>query len=170
MTPLSVVDLGKHWIRWKRWFPFFVTLQWRHNGCDGVSNHQPHDCLINRLFRRRSKKTSKLRVTGLCVGNSPVTGEFPAQMASNAENAFFWWRNHELSIFPQVPDIPHPRRRVVLNLGGHRFVTYEATLSRIPESRLALLASDPDLDYDAKENEYFFDRYTISHPKRHIMP
>ena len=38
---------------------------------DGVSNHQPHGCLLNRLFRRRSKKTSKLRVTGLCVGNSP---------------------------------------------------------------------------------------------------
>ena len=37
----------------------------------GVSNHQPHGCLLNRLFRRRSKKTSKLRVTGLCVGNSP---------------------------------------------------------------------------------------------------
>ena len=50
----------------------------------GVSNQQPHDCLLNRLFRRRSKKTSKLRVTDLCVGNSPVTGEFPAQMASNA--------------------------------------------------------------------------------------
>ena len=60
-------------------------LQWRHNGNDGVSNHQPHDCLLNRLIRRRSKKTSKLRVTGLCVGNSPGTGEFPAQMASNAE-------------------------------------------------------------------------------------
>ena len=56
-------------------------LQWRHNGCDNVSNHQPHDCLLNRLFRRGSKKTSKLRVTGLYVGNSPVTGEFPAQMA-----------------------------------------------------------------------------------------
>ena len=46
-------------------------LQWCHNDHDGVSNHQPHDCLLNRLFRRRSKKTSKLRVTGLCVGNSP---------------------------------------------------------------------------------------------------
>ena len=51
-----------------------VSLLWRHNGHDGVSNHQPCDCLLNRLFRRRSKKTSKLRVTGLCVGNSPVTG------------------------------------------------------------------------------------------------
>ena len=47
------------------------TLQWRHNDNDGVSNHQPHGCLLNRLFRPRSKKTSKLRVTGLCVGNSP---------------------------------------------------------------------------------------------------
>ena len=47
------------------------TLHWRHNDHDGVSNHQPHDCLLNPLFRRRSKKISKLRVTGLCVGNSP---------------------------------------------------------------------------------------------------
>ena len=70
------------------------TLQWRHNGLNGVSNHQPHDCLPNRLFRRRSKKTSKLRVTGLCAGNSPGIGEFPAQMASNAENVSIWWRHH----------------------------------------------------------------------------
>ena len=62
-----------------------VSLQWRHNEHDGVSNHQPHDCILNRLFRRRSKKTSKLRVTGLCAGNSPVTGEFPAQIFSNGE-------------------------------------------------------------------------------------
>ena len=47
------------------------SLQWRHNDRDSVSNHQPHGCLFNRLFGRRSKKTSKLRVTGLCVGNSP---------------------------------------------------------------------------------------------------
>ena len=47
-----------------------ITLHWRHNDHGGVSNHQPHDCLFNRLFRRRSKKTSKLRVTGLCAGNS----------------------------------------------------------------------------------------------------
>ena len=50
---------------------FAKSLQWRHNDHDGVSNHQPHGCLLNRLFRRRSKKTPKLRVTGLCVGNSP---------------------------------------------------------------------------------------------------
>ena len=62
-----------------------MTLQWRHNGRVGVSDHQPHHCLLNHLFRRRSSKISKPRVTGLCVGNSPVTGEFPAQKASNAK-------------------------------------------------------------------------------------
>ena len=64
------------------WTKTMVTLQWRHNGRNTVSDHQPYDCLLNRLFRRRSKKTSKLRVTGLCAVNSPGTGEFPAQMAS----------------------------------------------------------------------------------------
>ena len=53
------------------------SLHWRHNDHDGVSNHQPHGCLHNRLFRRRSKKTSKLRVTGLCVRNSSVPVNTP---------------------------------------------------------------------------------------------
>ena len=71
-----------------------VTFQWRHNGRDSVSNHQLHDCLLNSLFRCRSKKTSKLPVTGLCAGNSAGTGEFPAQMASYAENVSIWWRHY----------------------------------------------------------------------------
>ena len=74
----------------------WITLRWRHNGQDSVSNHQPHQCLLNRLFGCRSMKTSKLRVTGLCAGNSPGTGEFPAQMASNAENVYIWWRYHDV--------------------------------------------------------------------------
>ena len=61
------------------------TLQWRHNEHDGVSDHPRLDCLLSGLLRRRSKKTSKLPVTGLCEGNSTVTGEFPAERASNAE-------------------------------------------------------------------------------------
>ena len=76
-----------------------LTLRWRHNGPDIVSNHQPHYCLLNRLFRRRSKETSKLRVTGLCAGNSPGTGEFSAQMASYAENVYIWWRHHGAPTF-----------------------------------------------------------------------
>ena len=68
-------------------------LQWRHNDRDDVSNHQPHDCCLTVYSRRRSKKTPKLRVTGLCAGNSPVTGEFPAQRASNAKNVSIWWHH-----------------------------------------------------------------------------
>ena len=70
------------------------SLQWRHDEHDCVSNHQPHNCLLSLLFWHRSKKASKLCVTGLCAGNSPVTGEFPAQRASNAENVSIWWRRH----------------------------------------------------------------------------
>ena len=88
-----------------------LLLQWRQNERDGVSNHQPHDCLLNRLFRRKLKKTSKLRVTGLCEGNSPVTSELPAHRVSNIENLFIWWRHHDriaphpgtLSCCPNLP-------------------------------------------------------------------
>ena len=76
------------------WRSTFGSLRWRHNEWDGVSNHQPHHCLLNRLSGRRSKKTSKPRLTGLCAGNSPGTGEFPAQMASNAENVSIWCGHH----------------------------------------------------------------------------
>ena len=75
-----------------------LALQWRHNERYSVSNHQPQDCLLNCLFRHRLKRTPKLRITGLCVGNSPVTGEFPAQRASNAENVSIWWRHHVICI------------------------------------------------------------------------
>ena len=74
---------------------YHSALQWRHDERDGVSNNQPYHCLLERLFRCRSKKTSELRVTGLCAGNLPVTGEFPTQMASNAENVSMWWRHHD---------------------------------------------------------------------------
>ena len=75
----------------------YIALQWRHNGRDGVSNRQSQDCLLRRRSRivysgvdqEEDTKTPKLGVTGLCEGNSPVTGEFPTQMASNVENGSF---------------------------------------------------------------------------------
>ena len=66
-----VMTLSNQWVCPLCMLATSMTLYWRHNDHDGVSNHQPHGCLLNRLFRRISKKTSKLRVTGLCVGNSP---------------------------------------------------------------------------------------------------
>ena len=64
------------------------TLQWRQNERDGISNPQPQDSLLYRFLRLRSKKISKLRVIGICEGNSPspMAGEFHAQGANNAEN------------------------------------------------------------------------------------
>ena len=90
------------------------SLQWRRNEHHGVSNPQPHDCLLNHIFRRRSKKTSKLRLTGLCAGNSPGTGEFPAQRASNAENVSIFWRHHVMTV----------KYKVLSNIPGKIYVLY----------------------------------------------
>ena len=69
-------------------------LQWRHNESDCVSNHRRLDYILNRLFRRRSKKTPR---------HWPLwgefTGEFPAQWASYAENVSIWWRHHGAECF-----------------------------------------------------------------------
>ena len=70
------------------------TIKWRDNECDGVSNHWRLHCLLNRLLARWSKKTSKLRVTGLCEGNPPVTSGFPSQRTSNAEIVSIWLCHH----------------------------------------------------------------------------
>ena len=96
----AIVAKWKNLLEWRRCNIYYsrdnvfiasISLQWRHNGRDSVSNHQPDDCLLNRLFRRRSRKTSKLRVTDLCAGNSPGTDGVSAQMVSNAENVSIWW-------------------------------------------------------------------------------
>ena len=70
--------------------------------------------------RRRSKKTSKLCVTGLCEGNSPVTGEFPAQRASNAENVSIWWRHHVYVLVSTVRSVSVPVRRALHVFRGGR--------------------------------------------------
>ena len=90
------------WLACMKWLTSVVcyndcTLQWRQNEQDGVWNHWHLDCLLNWLFK--SKKTSKLRVIGLCDGNTPMAGGFPAQRASNAENVSIWWRHRDLYTF-----------------------------------------------------------------------
>ena len=94
------------------------TLQWRYNRRDCISDHQPNDCLINRLFRRRSKEAPKLRVTGLCKGNSPVTGELPATRASDAENVSIWWCHKEK--VPRYKDaLLFPASSMIYNTRSH---------------------------------------------------
>ena len=102
----------------------YAALQWRHNERGCVSS--PASRLFTRhLFRRRSKKASKFRVTGLCEENSPATGEFPAQRASNAENVSIWWRHHGKRIFlssvagcqlkPHDQDLWQPKHNTNIN-------------------------------------------------------
>ena len=115
-------------------FDVGISLQWRHNKRNDVSNQQRLDCLLNRLFRRRSKKTSKLRVTGLCEGNSPVTGEFHSQKASNTENVSIWWpwRHHLHSGVHRYPVFPPSYIPWYLHWSlvqvSHHVMQYHATL------------------------------------------
>ena len=67
------------------WFPHYSDVI-----MSAMASHTL-DCLLNRLHRRRSMLTSKLRVTGFCEGNPPVTGGFPSQIASNTENVSICW-------------------------------------------------------------------------------
>ena len=86
------------WIMWSFSHHYFSeTLQQHYSDVImGAMASQITSLTIGyRLFGRRSKKTSKFPVTGLCAGNSPVTGEFPAQMASNAEKISISWRHRK---------------------------------------------------------------------------
>ena len=95
-----------------------ASLQRHRNVRVGGSNHWRLDWLLNRVFRRRSKKTSKLRVTGLCAGNSPMTGEFPTHRASHMENVSIWWRLHiELTILMVTMATRAARTVSILNFG-----------------------------------------------------
>ena len=73
----------------KRATPPLGSLRWRHNELDGVSDHQPH--VYSGADQRKHQSSASL---AFVRGNSQGTGEFPAQMASNAENVFIWWRHH----------------------------------------------------------------------------
>ena len=69
------------------------------------------------FIQAQIKENIKLRVTGLCVGNSPVTGEFPTQMASNAENVSIWWRHHGAWQRVKGSADPLTKRKLYVHLG-----------------------------------------------------
>ena len=74
-----------------RWL---ITLEWRHSGRDGVSNHQSHDCSLNRFFRRRSRKHQSSTSLAFVRGfhrwpvNSPRKGPVTRKMLP------LLWRHH----------------------------------------------------------------------------
>ena len=84
------------WDCWQSMCPIFSQpLRWRHNGLDSVSNHQPHHCLLSRLFGRTSRKHQSSASLAFVRGIHRGPVNFPAHwMASNAENVSIWWRHH----------------------------------------------------------------------------
>ena len=81
-----------------------TSLQLRHDERDGVSNNRRIDCLLNRLFWRRSKKATKLCDTGPSWGESTGGRWISSQMASNADNVSIKWPHHELSLSGLYPE------------------------------------------------------------------
>ena len=77
------------------------SLHWGHNERGGVSNHRCLTCLLNCWFRRRSKKISKLRVTGLCAGIHRWPVVSPHKKISNTENVSIWWR-HDIIRYKRI--------------------------------------------------------------------
>ena len=64
-----------------------LKLSWRLKEVARWRLKSPASPLFTQLFiQGEIKENIKVYVTGLCAWNSLVTGEFPAQMASNAEN------------------------------------------------------------------------------------
>ena len=63
---------------------------WRHN----VSNHRQFHCLLNSLLKLRTKKISKIRITGPLWGEQTLTGGFPSQRASDSKSITMSWRHH----------------------------------------------------------------------------
>ena len=78
------------------WHVVHQALQWRHNERDGATNPRRLDCLLNR-FGHINQNIEAPHHWPLW-GNLPVTCEFPAQRASNAENVSIWRRHHVVII------------------------------------------------------------------------
>ena len=134
-------------------------LLWRHYGRDGVSNHQSYYCLLNRLSRRRSKKTSKLRVTGLCVGKSRVASEFSTQRARNVENVFIWWRHHAVFCFPSSVSDGQPTTCTPSHVLYMYFVILRIVLlsaMRVAYARLNMVLKTPSFVCSGLSRHLFF--------------
>ena len=119
-----------------------TTLQWRHNGRDGISNHQPDNCLLDHLIRCRSKKTWKLRVTGLCAENS-----------SGRVNSLHKWPVMQ-NMFPFDDVIMIMQKEITLklpwidnwnNISSEGNLTHWGRVTHICISKLSIICSDNGL-------------------------
>ena len=109
---------------------FAHKLHWRQNGCD-ASQITSLTIVYSTVYSGTDqRKKSKLWITGLCARNSPVTGEFPAQMASNTENVSIWWCHHA-SIF--VSGIYQNTSIFMLSINGGRGLVEPHSQDYLPQ-------------------------------------
>ena len=144
------------------WGCFTAPLHWRHNECDGVPSHQPHECLLKHLFRCRSKKTSKLRVAGLCEENSPEAGAFPAHRpVTRSFDVFFDMRlNKRLSKQPwgwwfETLSRPLWRHRNVTRIQKQTHYNWNV-ISEISFEELANNSDTPPTEVIFFDNDLFY--------------
>ena len=50
------------------------------------------------VYSGADQRKHQISASLVFVGNSQVTGEFPAQRACNVENVSIWWRHHVISL------------------------------------------------------------------------
>ena len=86
---------------------FAWLLTWRHNGHDGVSNHQPHDCLLNSFSGADQRKHQSSPSVAFVRGIHRGPANSIAQMASNVENVSIWWRHHGIDHLYTFADLIH---------------------------------------------------------------
>ena len=84
------------------------TSQWHHNERDGVSNHQPHDCLLNRSDQRKHQSSAPLAfVRGIHRGPLKTPHKRPVTRNMTPFDDVFmklWWITREASNIKQVVD------------------------------------------------------------------
>ena len=110
-----------------------LTSQWRHNGCDSVSKSPASRLFTQPFIQTQIKENIKAPCHWPLCGEFTGTGEFPAQMASNAENVSIWWRYHAVCLWMRNY-IPHKTMDMTTepypNLINKRGVKYVSNLIR----------------------------------------
>ena len=87
-----------------------VSLQWRHNGRDGVSDHQPYDCSLNCIFKEQIKENSQSAASQASVREIHRWPVNSLTKTSNAKNVSIWWRHHVNGKYFRKPLYPAPAR------------------------------------------------------------
>ena len=68
-----------------------------------MSNHQTHDCLLNSLFRLRSKKISNFASLAFVRGIHRWAVNYPHKGPVTGKNVSNWWRHNETKYVLSLP-------------------------------------------------------------------